>query len=165
MGEYEKVVEALNAGSIHRLEELARELAGFPTGTDPLLGQPWIMAAVGSGTPVAVEWLLTHHVDLAFRGDDGYTPLHLALEREGPVRLQILELLLDHGAPINLKGINDWTPAHMAAALDDVEALMLLVRHGADLSIRTDIDDYATPLEEARNLGKHMAVTYLESVA
>ena len=52
----------------------------------------------------------------------------------------------------------------MAAARDDVEALRILVRYGADLSIRTDIDDYATPLEEARNLGKVNAATYLESV-
>jgi uncharacterized protein len=65
---------------------------------------------------------------------------------------------------VNRKGINDWTPAHMAAARDDVEALRLLVRYRADLNIRTDIDDYATPLEEARNLGKVNAVNYLESV-
>ena len=53
---------------------------------------------------------------------------------------------------MNLKGVNDWTPAHMAAARDDVEALRVLVAHGADVSIRTTIDGYATPLEEARNL-------------
>jgi hypothetical protein len=38
------------------------------------------------------------------------------------------------------------------------------VQHGADLSIRTEIDDYATPLEEARNLRKVKAVRFLESV-
>lgn len=48
--------------------------------------------------------------------------------------------------------------------MDDVEALKILVRHGADLSIRTDIDDYATPLEEARNLGKVRAAEYLAGV-
>jgi ankyrin repeat protein len=65
---------------------------------------------------------------------------------------------------VNRKGINDWTPAHMAAARDDVEALRLLVRYGADLTIRTDIDDYSTPLEEARSMGKLNAASYLESV-
>ena len=64
---------------------------------------------------------------------------------------------------VNLKGVNDWTPAHMAAARDDVDALRVLVAHGADLSIRTEIDDYATPLEEARNLGKLNALRYLSS--
>lgn len=52
----------------------------------------------------------------------------------------------------------------MAAARDDVDALRLLVAHGAGLSIRTEIDDYATPLEEARSLGKLDALSYLESV-
>ena len=37
---------------------------------------------------------------------------------------------------------SDWTPAHKAAASDD----------------------YATPLEEARNLGKLAAVEHLESI-
>jgi ankyrin repeat protein len=56
-------------------------------------------------------------------------------------------MLLKAGAPVNRKGINDWTPAHMAAARYDVGVLRLLVRYSADLAIRTDIDDYATPLE------------------
>ena len=52
----------------------------------------------------------------------------------------------------------------MAAARDDVDALRLLVAYGADLSIRTEIDNYATPLEEARVLGKRNAVAYLEGL-
>jgi hypothetical protein len=52
----------------------------------------------------------------------------------------------------------------MAAARDDVEALRILVRHGADLSIRTEIDDCTTPLEEARHLGKMNAAKYLETL-
>ncbi len=164
MREYESVVAALRSGSVERLNELSHRIPGFPTGADPLLDQPWILAAVESGNAASVEWMLAHPMDLAYRGEDGYTAVHLTLESKGPDRLRILELLLDHGAPVNLKGINDWTPTHMAAAYDDVDALTLLVRHGADLSIRTEIDDYATPLEEARNLGKLKAVAYLESL-
>jgi ankyrin repeat protein len=108
--------------------------------------------------------MLEHGVDLKFRNDEGYTPLHSAIDRERSDRHEVLEMLLAAGAPVNLKGINDWTPAHMAAARDDVDALRLLVRYGADLTIRTDIDDYATPLEEARTLGKLAAAQYLESV-
>jgi ankyrin repeat protein len=69
---------------------------------------------------------------------------------------------LNAGASVNLKGINDWTPAHMAAARDDVKALRIFIRFGADLSIRTNIDEHATPLEEARNLGKRNAAKFLE---
>ena len=79
-------------------------------------------------------------------------------------KYEILELLLKHKAPLNIQGaFNDWTPAHLAAARDDVEALKLLVKYRADLSIRTRIDDHATPLEEARTLKKRKAVYYLES--
>jgi ankyrin repeat protein len=53
----------------------------------------------------------------------------------------------------------------MAAVREDIEALRLLVRYGADLTIRTRIDEYATPLEEARILGKQHAVKFLEKFA
>jgi ankyrin repeat protein len=88
--------------------------------------------------------MIRQRVELGFRGDDGYTPLLCAIESRAPDRELRLELLLAAGAPVNQKGINDWTPAHMAAARDDVAALRILVRRGADLTIRTEIDDYAT---------------------
>jgi ankyrin repeat protein len=108
--------------------------------------------------------MLKKGVDLDFTDEEGYTPLHCAIDREAADRHEILDLLLRAGAPVNLKGIDDGTPAHRAAARDDVEALRILVRYGADLSIRTNIDDYATPIERARNLGSHNALLYLESV-
>ena len=60
--------------------------------------------------------------------------------------------LLKHGADVNAKGLNDWTPSHLAAARNDLESLKILHKFGADLTIRTDIDDYATPYQEAVNL-------------
>ncbi len=78
---------------------------------------------------------------------------------------EVIELLLRHGAPINAHGINDWTPAHMAAVREDIQALKLLIQYGADLSIRTGIDDYATALEEARLLNSTQAVQLLENLA
>lgn len=91
--------------------------------------------------------------------------VHSALERGQPDKYEVIELLLKHGAPINAHGINDWTPAHMAAVREDIEALKLLIRFGADLSIRTRIDECATPLEEARNLKKMRAVGFFENMA
>jgi uncharacterized protein len=62
----------------------------------------------------------------------------MAIVESGTVdQLERLDDLIVAGAPLNLKGVNDWTPAHIAATRDDVEALRILVRHGADLSIRT----------------------------
>jgi ankyrin repeat protein len=162
--EYQQLMELLASGTAEQLEALSHEVPGFPHGVDNLVNRRWIVNAVGSGSKISVQWMLGKGVDLNFRDEEGYTPLHVAIERNASDRYEMLELLLRAGAPINLKGINDWTPAHMAAARDDVEALKILVHYGADLSIRTDIDDYATPLEEARNLGKVNAARYLESV-
>ena len=65
---------------------------------------------------------------------------------------------------MNARGINQWTPAHLAAARNDVRALEILVRFGADLSILTEIDGFTTPLEDARFFGSADAVEYLEGV-
>ena len=72
---------------------------------------------------------------------------------------------MQHKAPINLHGFNDWTAAHLAAARNDVNALKLLVKYGADLSIKTRIDSYSTPLEEAKLLKSQEAIQYLKSIA
>ena len=155
----------LRSGDRARLEELAELLSTFPEGVDSFLARRWILNAIEMGARSSIEWMLGKRVDLAFRDEEGYTPLFTAIDSTRPDRYEILQMLLRAGAPLNLKGINDWTPAHLAAARDAVDALRILVAHGADLSIRTDIDEFATPLEEARTLGSRNAVAFLESVA
>lgn len=162
--DYLHIIGILASDDERQFDELARLVDEFPDGTDDYLGRHWIRNAIDCGSQKAVEWILNRHVDLSFQDDEGYTVLHAALERARPDRYSILALLLDHGAPINAHGINDWTPAHMAAVREDIEALRLLIAHGADLSIRTRIDDYQTPLEEARSLGRTEAVRFLEGL-
>ncbi len=160
--DFEYVWDLLRSGDTQGLEEVATLLAGFPNGEDPFLGRRWIMTAVDSGCVSSVEWMIGKGVPLDFRDDEGRTPLHAALDLPAsPSRTAILEFLLSRGASPDLKGPNDWTPAHHAAALDDVEALRVLVKWGADFSLRTEIDDYATPLEEARILRKSAAEAFL----
>ena len=163
--DYALAGEVLRSGDREKLEELAELLVTFPEGVDSFLGRRWILNAIDMGARSAIEWMLEKRVDLAFRDEEGYTPLFTVIDSKRTDRYELLELLLRAGSPVNLKGINEWTPAHLAAARDDVEALRILVAHGADLSIRTDIDDFATPLEEARTLGSRNAVAFLEGVA
>lgn len=152
--DYKYFIEVLRSGKVNDLEELASLEDDFPQGKDPLVMRQWITNAIDCGCKAAIEWMLQQEIEIVFCDDEGYTVLHSALERDRDDKYEIIELLLKFGADVNLKGINNWTPAHMAAARNDVKALKILVRYGADLNIRTDIDDYATPLEEARILNR-----------
>jgi ankyrin repeat protein len=144
--QYEQIIDVLASGSLEQLESLAEQIEDFPHGTDDFIDRYWIINAIDCGSKLSVEWMLSKGVNLDFTDDEGVTPLSSAIDRENPDRYEIIELLIKHGVPINRKGFNDWTPLHQAAAREDIKALELLVKRGADLSVRTDIDDYATPL-------------------
>ena len=163
--DYEYLCQLLADGNIALLEEASTILEDFPTGKDDYHHEQWITHAVAWGALSTIRWMLSKNVPLDVREEDGRTLLHCAIDRAQADRSEVLELLLQHGAPMDLHGLNDWTPAHLAAARNDVPALELLVRYGADLTLRTRIDDYATPLEEARHLKRQEAVRYLEQVA
>lgn len=161
----ERAMKILQSGNTEQLEKLAEELPHFPECADSFLGRPWITNAIDVGSLQAIEWMLSRGVTLDIGDDDGYTPLHSAIERENADKYQVLELLLASKAPVDKRGIHGYTPAHLAAARNDVKALKLIASYGADLSIRTIIDEDATPLEEARNRGSSDAVAYLESLS
>lgn len=66
----------------------------------------------------------------------------------------VLKLLLEHGADVNQRGVNDYTALHHAAIqVRDAEAVAILLAHGANPALRTRIDDYTSPLEDAERLG------------
>ena len=168
MDDYKYYMEILGSGNKDELEELSLLDDNFPNGEDNFISRRWIINAIDCGNIESVKWMLDKGVDLNFRDEEGTTVLHSAIDRDLENKHEILELLIEAGADINKKGFNDWTPAHTAAARNDVESLEILVKHGANLSIQTDIDEYATPLEEARILDKFHdckdAINYLESI-
>jgi ankyrin repeat protein len=162
--EYDRAIDILANGTEEELEAFACENLAFPDGVDGFIHRRWITNAIDCGSKRAVEWMLRRGVDLSFRDDEGFTVLHSAIDRAGDAKYDILEALLKAGAPVNAHGIEDWTPAHMAAARGDVAALKLLIEYGADLTIRTRIDHYATPLGEARSLGVTSTARFLEEL-
>jgi ankyrin repeat protein len=168
--DYEVFVETMKVladGTVEELESLAFRRPPFPRGEDTFHGSPWITNAIFSGSRQAIYWMLAKGLDLGFIDRRGYTPLHAAFERSSDDKYEISEALLKAGAPVNLHGIyalSDFTPAHLAAAQDDVRLLKLLVQYGADLQIRTCIDQYATPLEDAENRGAMNAARYLREL-
>lgn len=165
MSDYDDIMKPLMAGDVSALEAISSNVDDFPCGKDHFVSRHWITNAIDCGTKEVVAWMLSKGAPVVFRDDEGYSVLHSAIESERPDRIEIMAMLLEAGADVNAHGINDWTPAHHAAARNDVEALKLLVESGADLSIRTRIDEYATPLEEAEILGNSPeAVAFLQNI-
>lgn len=165
MTDDDRLMDLLCRGSAAELDRAASSIEGFPHGTDEELGRRWIINAIDCGSMEAIAWMLARGVDLSFVDEEGITPLLSALERKQPDRYEVLDLLLKSGAPSGVHGINQWTAAHMAASRDDVQALRILKRHGADLAaLRTDFST-TSPLDDARTLGCHNAVAFLEREA
>ena len=156
--EYEEVLDgidnAITEGDIAALNYYSRIIKYFPKGKNDD-DYFWITDAINYGSMEVIKWMIDKGVDLRFRDGEGYTVLHTTI---GCCRKEhkhdLLKLLIENGADVNAYGINDWTPAHLAAVINDLQSLKILHEAGADLNLRTRIDDYATPLEEAMHLGR-----------
>ena len=164
MKDYLQILNILANGNISEFEKLKVDIAEFPYGEDAFSGRYWIINAIDCGSMKSIKWMLKKGVNLDFRDDEGCTPILSAIDRDKDDRLEIIRLLIEYGAPLNKKGFNDYTPLHLAAARDDVTILKILVEAGADLSIKTEIDEYATALEEAKFLKRRNAQEYLENI-
>ncbi|MBL9153313.1 MAG: ankyrin repeat domain-containing protein [Verrucomicrobiales bacterium] len=161
----EEILESIREGDIQFLEFLAEHLPSFPSGIeDQILGTRWITYAIDAGSLESVLWMLRNGTKIDFEDGMGYTVLHSAIESKSSKKYEIMEKLLEFGADVNKRGFNDWTPTHLAAARNDVNALEILVRAGADLNARTRIDNFSTPLELAKLVGTSPdAVSFLET--
>lgn len=152
-------------GDLEALEELTQRFGDFPTGSDDFVQRRWITNAIDCGSAAVVEWMIEKKAPLIFRDDEGFTVLHSAIAREAADKYKMISALLEAGADVNAKGRFDWTPAHLAAVSNDAKALQLLHENGADFSIRTEMDNYATPLEEAIAFGgSPESAAYLENI-
>jgi ankyrin repeat protein len=95
-----------------------------------------------------VERLRT--ADLSVRGDDGFTPLHLAAFFGGA---EAVKTLLARGMPADADAENDIgvRPIHSAAAVGDHESVRALLEAGADPNVRQNSGH--TPLDAALHNG------------
>ena len=108
-----------------------------------------------------IRTLLDLGADPNYGDHAGFPSIIAALSTDRADRLDIIELLLSHGADIQQYGHNGYTPLHYAAAGDDVRAIELLLKNGADPAAKTLVDDYYTPLQEAELLNCQQAVKAL----
>ena len=142
-------------------------------GNSPRWSEETMPAEFGLGHPLeyAIYWsplgfietLIALGSNVNYEDQAGFPALIAALstDRHGRGdRLEIVKLLLRHDAQMT-PGVNDWTPLHYAVNLRDLEAVRLLLEAGADPTVRTRIDNYTTPLEEAEAAGFTEGATLL----
>jgi uncharacterized protein len=140
---------ALVAGDLDALRRCFADDAGFPNVQDPLTFTPLLALAIYRSPLTFVRILLESGAAPNYEALDGFTAVYAALSTDRPDKHALIELLIERGADVNGRGINDYTPLHYAVAQCDERAIRILLERGADPSLKTRIDDYASPLEEA----------------
>ena len=157
--------EAFVQGDLEAVRSLLVDTAGFPNCRAPIgMGCIVLEYAIYHSPVPFIETLLDMGADPDYPDHDGYPSLIAALSSDRPDRIEILDLLLERGADIQQRGVNGYTPLHWAAGEDDPQLIDWLLTRGADPEARTNVDAYATPLEEAAILGHEEAVRALKAV-
>ncbi|NOT27225.1 MAG: hypothetical protein HOP16_14100 [Acidobacteria bacterium] len=167
---WQRIDDAFRAGDLEALRLAVEDPSIVPNGTMPFeIGSCLVYAICLSPLPF-IRTLLELGADPNAPVDDGFPPLIAALSsgRQVPGATprtdvdEVLRLLLSFGTDPNQRGLNDYTPLHTAVADRNLSAIHILLRGGADPSIRTRIDECETPLEMARTAGLTEFVEALE---
>lgn len=156
----QRIDEAFAAGDLDALRAAVDDPAAVPNGPMPITVGSCLVYAIYHSPLAFIRTLLEIGADPNTPVDDGFPPLIAALSsgRDVPGATprrdvdDVLKLLLKFGCDPNQRGINDYTPLHMAVGEGDALAVQILLDGGADLDLRTRIDDCETPLEMARSL-------------
>ncbi|KAL5349345.1 hypothetical protein ACLOAV_005635 [Pseudogymnoascus australis] len=141
----------------HRRDALALLLAPNYS-TDINVSPPGTMngplhLAVRRKDPWAVGMLLEKNAPVDGKNGAGLTPLQLAMgswtATTNHDQLEIMRLLLEKNANVNVKNVTDGrTPLHIAISLEIINAVRMLLDHGAKRSIRDKSGKTARQLYE-----------------
>lgn len=95
-----------------------------------------LMFAALRGQPDIVRALLARDAEV---NHPGWTPLHYAASGSSKYQPDIIALLLEHSAYIDAASPNGTTPLMMAAQYGTSQSVALLLREGADPSLRNQL--------------------------
>lgn len=166
----QRIDDALRAGDLEALRAAVADPAVIPNGElHASMGSCLAYAIARSPLPF-IRTLLELGADPNASANDGFPALISALVsgRHGPGMTprtdvaELVRLLLAFGVDPNQRGINDYTALHTAVAEGNGLAVQILLDGGADPGLRTRIDDYETPSEVARTMGRLDLVEILE---
>jgi len=143
---------ALRSGDLETARTCFEPEAGFPNVRDPLTWTPLLELAISWSPLATIEQLLALGASVNYEAADGYPAVYAAIDSDRPDRIPLAQLVLSHGADVNQRGVKGYTPLHLAVAQKDAAAMELLLAHGADTTLKTQVDDLG-PIEEAELLG------------
>ena len=148
------VFEAAAAGDVARVRELVGGDPARANGVAPDGYSALGLAAFFKRRDV-VRYLLESGADpRPASRNGGFTPLHSAVATDaGAADVEIVRMLLDKGADPNARSQSGSTPLHTVAFTADRASLDLLLRHGADRTIKNN--DGNTALDIATERGSH----------
>ncbi len=163
----QKLHAAYCEGDLAAIRALLDNPADFPKKMHPfelrmVLGDYPLGYALAWSPLTFIQALLYLGADPNYEVHDGFPSLISTLSVTRSDKYEILELLLQKGTDVHQRGINDWTPLHYAVANKDLKAIEILLKHGADPHLKTNIDDYTSPLEDARFLEFTEAIALFE---
>ena len=149
--------EAVVASNVSNASSLLA--SGAKIDNDKYGAQPDIHAAISSGSPDMVRFLLDHGAGVEKRDPkDGYTPLLKAVDVKHP-SLEIIRLLIKYGADVHAEAGEHATAFSMARDKRQWDIVHILVTHGIDINKReangsTELTGaaYASPPEYVRGL-------------
>ncbi|KAK6345481.1 Ankyrin repeat and SOCS box protein 3 [Orbilia javanica] len=112
-----------------------------------------LLALIGGHTDIA-KFLIENKVDVCISDDDGWGPIHVAVQQgKGEKGLEMLRLLLKERPYLNTKvAETGYTPLHLAAVKGDPSYINELVEAGAKLYVTSNME--YTPLYTAVKFGK-----------
>ncbi len=120
-------------------------------------GDTVLNSFIYSDAPIeAIKYLVSLGAPVNLKDIHGYTPLHIAVERD---RLDLVEYLMLAGAEPNLKtNLTDLTPLHLAAESASPEILAILLQSDVDCDVLDRHDNsplhYAVSSNKLENVQK-----------
>ena len=123
------LLDALSNEEYELAKRIDEMLSGYPNVEfeSPLFGAIEDLGDV----PRVIEWLLQQGHRLDVRGENDWTPLHMACRRNC---VGIVRKLVEHGADVNAETRVDggWTPIMEASSAGNKEIVEFLLARGAD---------------------------------
>ena len=132
---FRAIDEAFRDGEMDALRAALGNPADFPNTRLPPeleLGEVILHHAIYFSPIAFIAALIGNGASVRYVNSENIPPLFAAILSERDERGDIMRLLLDNGADILQQGYNDWTALHLAVNARDVEAIEILVAHGAD---------------------------------